>query len=58
MRRENNTARKREAARVGKVTTSGEWGETLGAAKPPEWALIPTEWSVDLLHIGPVREGV
>ena len=41
----NNTAGKREAARVGKVMTPGEWGETLGTNRPLEWALIPTMWS-------------
>ena len=45
MGRENNTAGKKEAAGVGNVTTPGEWGETLGAARPPEWAMIPKEWS-------------
>ena len=43
--RKKNMAGKREAARVGKVTSPGEWGETLGAARPPEWTPIPTEWS-------------
>ena len=45
MGQENITAGKKEATGVGNVTTPGEWGETLGAARPPEWALIPTEWS-------------
>ena len=40
-----NMAGKRDSAGVGKVTTPGEWGETLGAARPLEWAPIPTEWS-------------
>ena len=41
MGREQNTVGKREAAGVGKVTTPGEWGETLGVVRPPEWAPIP-----------------
>ena len=45
MGRKNNTAGNREAAGVGKVTTTGEWGGNLGAARPTEWAPIPTEWS-------------
>ena len=38
-----NMAGKREAARFGKVTSPGEWGETLGAARTPEWSPIPTD---------------
>ena len=45
MGRKNNTAGKMEAAGVGKVMTPGEWGETLGAARPLEWSPILTEWS-------------
>ena len=45
MGRGNNTGRKREASGVGKVQTSGEWGEILGAARPLEWTPIPTEWN-------------
>ena len=36
---------KKEAAGDGKGQTPGEWGETLGAAKPPELTPIPTEWN-------------
>ena len=35
MGRENTTAGKKEAAGVGNVTTPGDWGETLGAVRPP-----------------------
>ena len=45
MGRTKNTVGKREAAGVGSVQTPGEWGKTLGAARPPEWTLIPTEWN-------------
>ena len=45
MGRKHNTEGKREAVRVGRVTTPGEWGDTMGSARPPEWAPIPTEWS-------------
>ena len=45
MKRKNNTAGKRVAAGVGSVQTPGEWEETLGAARPPEWTPIPTEWN-------------
>ena len=41
MGRKNNTVGKREAAGVGNVQTPGEWGETLGGARPPEWTPIP-----------------
>ena len=40
-----NTGEKREADGVGKVQNPGEWGGTLGAARPPEWTLNPTEWN-------------
>ena len=43
MGRKNNIAGKREAAGIGSVQTPGEWEETLGAARLPEWAPIPTE---------------
>ena len=45
MGHEKNTGMKREAATVGKVQTPGEWGGTLGAARPPEWTPNPTEWN-------------
>ena len=45
MGRENITAGKKDATRVGNVTTPREWRETLGAVRPPEWAPIPTERS-------------
>ena len=45
MGREKITAGKKEAARVGNVTTPGEWRETLGYSRPPEWDPIPMEWS-------------
>ena len=45
MGHKNTTEGKKEAAGVGSVTTPGEWGETMGAARPLEWALILTEWS-------------
>ena len=35
----------REAAGDGKGQNPGEWGETLGDARPPEWTLSPTEWN-------------
>ena len=44
MGRKNNTAVEMESAWVGKGTTPGEWGETLGDARPSEWPPIPTEW--------------
>ena len=36
----------KEVARDGKEQNPGEWGDTLGAARPLEWTPIPTEWSV------------
>ena len=42
MGRKMNTVGKREASGVRNVKTPAEWGETLGAMRPPEWTLIPT----------------
>ena len=53
MGRKNITEGKKEAAERGRVTTPGECGENLGAARPPEWALIPTEWSGRRGAVGP-----
>ena len=36
---------KTKAARDSKGQNPGEWGETLGAVRPPEWTLSPTEWN-------------
>ena len=35
---------KKEAEGDGREHNPGEWGEILGAGRPPEWTLIPTEW--------------
>ena len=35
----------KEAAGDGRGQNPGEWGETLGAASPPEWTPIPAEWN-------------
>ena len=32
----NEQGGKREAAKIGKVQNPGEWGETMGAVRPPE----------------------
>ena len=34
---------KKEAGGDGREQNPWEWEETLGAARPPEWTLIPTE---------------
>ena len=35
---------KKEAGGVGREKNLWELWETLGAARPPEWTQIPTEW--------------
>ena len=44
MGRGGNKGTKKEADRDGREKNPREWGETLGAARPPEWNLRPTEW--------------
>ena len=44
MGRGGRKGRKKEAGGDGKEQNPWEWGETLGAARPPEWTPNPTEW--------------
>ena len=45
MGRRESKGGKKEAAGDGKGQNTGEWGETLGGARPPEWTPSPTEWN-------------